>query len=114
MEGSSHKHKRTVAQDMSRSLNQSIDLHLGRLSCPTDYSGPLTLRVTHAQGQEEEGTRLDKMKKSSIQERPVSRASFLKNSLVQLEQKLTLARRQLANHQPGNKRSTICARPGES
>lgn len=84
MEGSSYKHKRTAAQDMSRSLNQSIDLGLGRLSCPTDYGGPLTLRVTHAQGQEEEGTRPDKMKKSSIQERPVSRASFLKHSLLQL------------------------------
>lgn len=113
MEGSSHKHKRTAAQDMSRGLNQSIDFNLGRLSCPADYSGPLTLRVTHAHGQEEEGTRLDKMKKSSIQERPASRASLLKHSLLQLEQKLTLARRQLANHQPTNKRSTIGARPGE-
>ena len=82
MEGSSYKHKRTAAQDMSRSLNQSIDFSLGRLSCPIDYGGPLTLRVTHAQ--EEEGTKPDKMKKTSIQDRPVSRASFLKQSLLQL------------------------------
>lgn len=84
MEGSSYKHKRTAAQDMSKSLNQSIDLSLGRLSCPVDYGGPLTLRVTHAQGQEEEGSRPDRMKKSSIQERPISKASLLKHSLLQL------------------------------
>lgn len=49
MEGGSYKHKRTAEQDISRSLNQSIDLNLGRLSCPTDYCEPLTLRVTHTQ-----------------------------------------------------------------
>jgi hypothetical protein len=48
MEGSPFKHKRTAAQDiLNKNLAQSIDLGLHRYSLGTDYSGPLTLRVTH-------------------------------------------------------------------
>jgi hypothetical protein len=94
MEGSPHKHKRTIAQDfLTKSLSQSIDLNLNRYSFNTDHSGPLTLRVTHLQASQEEAENSstpskaqDKMKKSSIQERPSSRTiSNLKNNLLQLE-----------------------------
>ena len=50
MEGSPHKHKRTIAQDfLTKSLSQSIELNLSfaRYSISSDHPGPLTLRVTH-------------------------------------------------------------------
>jgi hypothetical protein len=55
MEGSPHKHKRTIAQDfLTKSVSQSIELNLSlnRYSFSTDHSGPLTLRVTHNSGPE--------------------------------------------------------------
>lgn len=86
MEGSPHKHKRTIAQDfLTKSLTPSTELNLSlnRYSFTTEYSGPLTLRVTHIPGPEE--NLFDKMKKSSIQERPSTKTiSNLKSNLLHL------------------------------
>jgi hypothetical protein len=116
MEGSPHKHKRTIAQDfLTKSLSQSIELNLSlnRYSFSTDHNGPLTLRVTHHSGPEEQPN--DKMKKSSIQDRPTSRAiSNLKTNLLQLEQKLSQAHRQLNSPPPSvPQRSTVGSQPYE-
>ncbi len=119
MEGSPHKHKRTIAQDfLTKSLSQSIELNLSlnRYSLSSDHPGPLTLRLTHL---EHPNHTPPDMKKSSIQERPSRTISNLRNNLLQLEEKLSQAQRQLnaqnrsssPSPPPSSKRSTVGGEP---
>lgn len=105
MESPVRTHKRNKAvESLEKNLSQSINLTPGRLSFGHDYNGPLTMRLSDLSSTHTETylTSPHPMRQSEIprhpsakKEKAVRTLSNLKSNLLQLEQKLTVARNQL-------------------